>query len=97
MTLSLGVVPTSLGLVSASLWGGPVSMSLGAAGVSVPGGWCRCPCKVVSVSLWGVASEDLGTTPPGTPALIIGETIVPGAISKNEILDLINQTRAAKN
>ena len=33
----------------------------------------------------------------GTPALIIGETIVPGAISKNEILDLINQIRAAKN
>ena len=33
----------------------------------------------------------------GTPALIIGETIIPGAISKNEILDLINQTRAAKN
>ena len=33
----------------------------------------------------------------GTPALIIGETVIPGAISKNEILDLINQTRAAKN
>ena len=33
----------------------------------------------------------------GTPALIIGETIIPGAINKNEILDLINQTRAAKN
>ena len=32
----------------------------------------------------------------GTPALIIGETVIPGAISKNEILDLINQTRAAK-
>ena len=33
----------------------------------------------------------------GTPALIIGETVIPGAISKDEILDLINQTRAAKN
>ena len=33
----------------------------------------------------------------GTPALLIGETIIPGAISKDEILDLINQTRAAKN
>jgi len=33
----------------------------------------------------------------GTPALIIGETLIPGAISKNEILDLINQTRTAKN
>ena len=33
----------------------------------------------------------------GTPALVIGETIIPGAINKNEILDLINQTRAAKN
>ena len=33
----------------------------------------------------------------GTPALIIGESVIPGAISKNEILDLINQTRAAKN
>ena len=33
----------------------------------------------------------------GTPALIIGETIIPGAINKNEILDLINQARAAKN
>ena len=33
----------------------------------------------------------------GTPALIIGETVIPGAISKDEILNLINQTRAAKN
>ena len=33
----------------------------------------------------------------GTPALIIGETVIPGAINKNEILDLINQARAAKN
>jgi len=33
----------------------------------------------------------------GTPALIIGETVIPGAISKDEILDLINETRAAKN
>jgi len=32
----------------------------------------------------------------GTPALIIGETIVPGAISKAEILALINQQRGAK-
>lgn len=32
----------------------------------------------------------------GTPALIIGETIVPGAISKAEILTLINQQRNAK-
>jgi len=32
----------------------------------------------------------------GTPALIIGETIVPGAISKAEILALINQQRDAK-
>ena len=33
----------------------------------------------------------------GTPALVIGETVIPGAISKNEILDLINRTRTAKN
>ena len=33
----------------------------------------------------------------GTPALVIGETVIPGVISKNEILDLINQTRIAKN
>ena len=32
----------------------------------------------------------------GTPALIIGDTIVPGAISKAEILTLINQQRNAK-
>ena len=32
----------------------------------------------------------------GTPALIIGDTIVPGAISKAEILALINQQRDAK-
>ena len=33
----------------------------------------------------------------GTPALIIGESVIPGAISKNEILDLINEARTAKN
>ncbi len=33
----------------------------------------------------------------GTPALVIGQTVIPGAIGKNEILDLINQTRTAKN
>ena len=33
----------------------------------------------------------------GTPALVIGDQLIPGAISKAEILDLINQARAAKN
>lgn len=33
----------------------------------------------------------------GTPALIIGEAVIPGAISKNEIFDLINQARTVKN
>ena len=33
----------------------------------------------------------------GTPALIIGERVIPGAISKNEILNLINEARTAKN
>ena len=33
----------------------------------------------------------------GTPALVIGDRLIPGAISKTEILDLINQARAAKN
>ena len=33
----------------------------------------------------------------GTPALVIGNQLIPGAISKSEILDLINQARAAKN
>ena len=33
----------------------------------------------------------------GTPALIIGKSVIPGAISKNEILDLINEARTAKN
>jgi len=33
----------------------------------------------------------------GTPALVIGDQLIPGAISKTEILDLINQARAAKN
>ena len=33
----------------------------------------------------------------GTPALVIGDRLIPGAISKSEILDLINQARIAKN
>ena len=33
----------------------------------------------------------------GTPALIIGKNIVPGAISREEILSLINQAKADKN
>ncbi len=32
----------------------------------------------------------------GTPALIIGDNLVPGAISKDEIFTLINQARTAK-
>ncbi|MGC6473831.1 MAG: DsbA family protein [Candidatus Puniceispirillaceae bacterium] len=33
----------------------------------------------------------------GTPALVIGNNIVPGAISRDEILNLIKQARADKN
>ena len=33
----------------------------------------------------------------GTPALIIGKNIIPGAISREEILSLINQAKADKN
>ncbi len=33
----------------------------------------------------------------GTPALIIGKNIVPGAISREEILSLINQAKVDKN
>ena len=32
----------------------------------------------------------------GTPALLIGDTLIPGAISKAEIITLINQARNAK-
>jgi protein-disulfide isomerase len=33
----------------------------------------------------------------GTPALIIGDNIIPGAISRSEILNLIKQVQADKN
>ena len=33
----------------------------------------------------------------GTPALVIGDRLVPGAISKSEIMALINELRDAKN
>jgi len=33
----------------------------------------------------------------GTPALIIGKNIIPGAISREEILSLIKQAKADKN
>lgn len=32
----------------------------------------------------------------GTPALVIGDKLIPGAIDKNEILNLINEAREAK-
>jgi predicted DsbA family dithiol-disulfide isomerase len=33
----------------------------------------------------------------GTPALIIGDNVIPGAISQSEILNLIKQVQADKN
>ena len=33
----------------------------------------------------------------GTPALIIGDNVIPGAISQSEILNLIKQAQADKN
>ncbi len=33
----------------------------------------------------------------GTPALVIGNTVIPGAVSRDDILDLIKQARTDKN